>query len=85
MRAKLIANAKANEQAIIAGIQSKAPKKKTADPFASLNGLVQNAQVQDTGNGGQQDALLNKQAADVLKIVDAGAKLIASGHDVATV
>lgn len=62
LRAKLIANAKANEQAIIAGIQSKAPKPKKAkaDPFTSLNNLVQNAQVQDAGNGGKQDTVLDQ-------------------------
>ena len=35
-------------------------KKQAPDPFASLNNLVQNAQVQDAGNGGKQDTVLDQ-------------------------
>lgn len=59
------------------------PKRGKADPFNTLNGLVQDAQAFDQGVG--VDADQNKQAAAIRKIVDAGAKLIASGHDMATV
>lgn len=54
-----------------------------SDPFASLNGLVQGAQVFDAGIGG--DKQQNEQVTKILAIVDAGAKLIAKGEDVATV
>lgn len=54
-----------------------------SDPFASLNGLVQGAQVFDAGIGG--DKQRNEQVTKILAIVDAGAKLIAKGEDVATV
>jgi phage-related minor tail protein len=90
LRAKLIANAKANEQAIIAGLESKGPKASKgsgskSDPFGSLTGLVRNAQLSAMGDGSAQDNLLNKQSAEILKIVDAGAKLIASGQEVTRV
>jgi len=54
-----------------------------SDPFSSLNGLVKQAQVFDQGVG--NDSAQNQQAKAILAIVDAGAKLIASGHDVAKV
>lgn len=54
-----------------------------ADSFASLNGLVQKAQIRDD-NFGIADKQ-TQQVTDILAIVDAGAKLIASGHDVAKV
>ncbi|HEV2682634.1 MAG TPA: phage tail tape measure protein, partial [Rhodanobacter sp.] len=60
-----------------------AKRASTADPFASLNGLVQKAQVFDQGVGG--DKADNAQVTAILAIVDAGAKLIASGKDVAKV
>lgn len=57
-------------------------RKPGADPFASLNGLVQGAQVKSNtfGTDGQ-----TSQVTSILAIVDAGAKLIASGQDIATV
>src|SRR6185312_3608453 len=83
--AKLIAQIRANEAKVVAGIESRDKKPKTAavDPFSGLDKLVQNAQVFDNGIG--QDKEENKQVKDILAIVDAGAKLIASGHDVAKV
>jgi len=85
LRAKLIAQAKANEEAIVAGIQSrdKKPPKPKADPFNHLDQLVQTAQVADANFGlpnGQTE-----QVKQILAIVDAGAKLIASGQDVTRV
>lgn len=85
LRLKLIAQAKANEAAVIAGIEShaKKPPKPKADPFNSLNHLVQGAQVADENFGAP-----NKQAQqvkDILAIVDAGAKLIEQGQSVAKV
>lgn len=79
----------ANYTKIVAGIEAKyadkatKSKKADSDPFASLNGLVRDATAFDQGVG--VDAEQNKQAAAIRKIVDAGAKLIESGHDVATV
>lgn len=57
---------------------------KTPDPFESLNGLVQRAQVQDN-NFGQDDNRQTKQVEEILKIVDAGAKLIKNHQDIAKV
>lgn len=82
LRAQLIAQAKANEQAAIAGIESHekkphAPRGAKSDPFASLDHLVQGAQV----SSGED----TQQVKQILAIVDAGAKLIASGQSVAKV
>jgi lambda family phage tail tape measure protein len=54
-----------------------------SDPFASLDNLVQGAQVKDN-NFGIEDKQ-TQQVAAIEKVVDAGAKLIASGHDLAKV
>lgn len=71
----------AYQSAITKGV--KKPKAAGADPFASLNGLVQKAQVFDQGVGG--DKANNQQVTAILAIVDAGAKLIESGKSVAQV
>lgn len=57
---------------------------KTPDPYQSLNGLVQRAQVDDN-NFGLDDNRQTKQVQQILAIVDAGAKLIASHQNVAKV
>lgn len=54
-----------------------------SDPFASLDRLSQNAVLFNQGVGG--DKAQNEQVAKITAITDAGAKLIASGQDVATV
>jgi phage-related minor tail protein len=83
---KLAEKIRKNESIILAGIEDKykdkTPARKTADPFGSLNGLVQGAQVKSNtfGTDGQ-----TSQVTSILAIVDAGAKLIASGQDIATV
>jgi len=61
----------------------KAPKKPKADPFNSLNGLVESAQLFDNGVGGNKAE--NEQVKKITALASAGAKLIASGHDVAKV
>lgn len=62
---------------------STASKHSASDPFASLNGLVQGAQVFDAGVGGNKQQ--SEQVTKILAVVDAGARLIAKGEDVATV
>ena len=84
--ATLIAQIRKNEAAVVAGVDSreKKPKKaaaEKADPFNSLNGLVQGAQVFDAGVGLSKSN--DEQVKKILAIVDAGAKLIEKGKDVA--
>ena len=73
---------KAND-AYAAAMKKREPKPAKADPFNTLNGLVQKAAMFAQGVG--QDKPQNEQAAKIIELVDAGAKLIASGKDVAEV
>jgi lambda family phage tail tape measure protein len=82
MVAKIRASEKAAEAAIYE--KYKDPKKSKTDPFGEINGLVQKAQVDDN-NFGLGNNQQTEQVTRILAIVDAGAKLIKSGHDVATV
>jgi phage-related minor tail protein len=70
------------QSAVNKGAAKSGARGSKADPFASLNSLVQGAQVKDNtfGTAGQ-----TSQVTQILAIVDAGAKLIASGQDVAAV
>jgi lambda family phage tail tape measure protein len=75
----------AANQAYESAINKGVPKQRSgskSDPFASLNSLVQGAQVKDNAFG---EAGQTSQITSILAIVDAGAKLIASGQDIATV
>lgn len=96
LRLQLIAQAKANEQAVIAGIESHEKKPRSAkpksDPFADLNRLRDKAynqftDAQSVSDGGDsaQAKLYKDEVTQLQAIAAAGAKAIASGADLAKV
>lgn len=86
LRLQLIAQAKANEQAAIAGIEARDKKPRgaghKADPMAALDRASDAAYARnlDTGNKSLDD-----EAQALRRIAAAGAEAIAKGADVATV
>ena len=94
LRLKLIAQAKANEEAVIAGIESRAkkPPKPKADPFSSLNSLRDKAynqydaaQSASSGGDAAQVKLYKEEVTQLQAIAAAGAKAIEHGGSLAKV
>lgn len=93
LRLQLITQAKANEEAVIAGIESRAkkPPRPKADPFTSLNNLRDKAYNQfdqasavDSGSASTAQAKLYEQEVQQLQaIAKAGAQAIEKGGSLA--